>query len=128
MQKLLSVLFVLAFVACTPKFTGSLVVDGKQVTLQGCRSGQASKFVGVDLETRESGVIRLNYDLNGQARVFMFPTEAPGGVEVGLCGAMTIEQQTSRINHIYNQRGSAKLQCSGAGHSVSGELTFENCH
>lgn len=128
MRTLLSTLLLLGAVGCTPKFNGSVQLDGRPLTITGCRSGQVYKFVGVDLHAENGVILRLNYDLSGQARAYVFPSGEPSGVEVGLCGPMNIQQQTSRINHVYNQKGSAKLSCTGAGHAIVGEIQFENCH
>ncbi len=112
---------------CTPHFSGALVVDGKPFVVTGCRSGQASSFSGVDLTAEDGAKLRLVYDPTGQARAVLFGTNAIG-VDLGPCGPFQIEQQSSKINQIYNLRGSATLSCTASGHSVSGQITFENCH
>ena len=121
---------ILAFVlcaSCTPHFSGSVLIDSKPFNITSCRSGQASSFSGVDLFADDGSKLRLVYDPTGQARVVLFGTNAVG-VEVGLCGPFQIEQQSSKINQVYNIRGSATLSCTANGRSVSGQITFENCH
>jgi hypothetical protein len=36
--------------------------------------------------------------------------------------------QSSRINGVRNQEGTATLSCQAAGHAVEGTITFKNCH
>jgi hypothetical protein len=113
--------------SCTPHIGGEVLVDGKALAINGCRSGQASGFPGVDLTAADGRKLRLVYDPSGQSRVFLFEGNAVG-TELGLCGPMQVQQQSSRINNIHNIRGSATLKCETNGRRLSGQVSFENCH
>jgi len=42
---------------------------------------------------------------------------------------MQLQDQIAKMsNQVHNHRGHAKLNCTGSGHSISGEISFENCH
>ena len=118
----------LLFAACTPRFEGEVRVDGKVLPITGCRAGQATGFVGVDLTSADGTKLRLMYQGTAESFAYLFLPGEAVGKQIAICGPMAIERQSSRINQVHNHRGHAKLNCTGSGHSISGEISFENCH
>lgn len=129
MHRMRAWLFFLCFVVgCTPKFDGEVRLDGHVLPIVGCRAGQATGFVGVDLVAQDGTKLRLMYQGSAESFAFLFLPGQAVGKQIALCGPMSIERQSSRINQVHNHRGHAKLNCSGAGHTIEGEIKFENCH
>ena len=54
--------------------------------------------------------------------------EAVGSAELGACGTLKVDTQNSTINDVKNVEGHAELSCTADGLSLSGKITFENCH
>ena len=65
---------------------------------------------------------------DGQAEAYLFEAAAEKGTKIGACGPFTFGTQNSTINNIKNVQGDAKLDCTGAGHTVKGTVSFANCH
>ncbi|MBK8259375.1 MAG: hypothetical protein IPK82_42810 [Polyangiaceae bacterium] len=118
----------LTLAGCQAKLSSSVTVDGKPFSAESCRSGQAAGFTGVDLVGTDGSRLRLVTMPNGQAAAHIFAPGAATSTELGACGPFTVERQNSQINDIYNVKGTATLSCTSGGHSVSGTITFENCH
>ena len=84
--------------------------------------------------------LRLVTMPDGQAEAYVFESvltigarETPRsgaekGTKIGACGPFTFGTQNSTINNIKNVQGDAKLDCTGAGHTVKGTVSFANCH
>lgn len=118
----------LVLTGCQSKITGSIQIDGNPFSITSCRAGQATGFSGVDLLSKDGRKLRLVYDPSARAQAYLFLPDQHDGIELGMCGPFSIERQSSRINSIYNHRGNATLNCNNNGHSVRGNVTFENCH
>ena len=122
-----SLLALLTLVGCNARITASLALGGKPFLPTTCRSGEPNGFAGVDLMDDIGARLRLVYLPDGQAKAFVFFAGADLGTEIGACGRLTLERQSSRINSVRNVRGRAELQCAGKV-TVSGSVQFENCH
>lgn len=118
----------LAFVSCTSKVTGTLEVDGSPFAVKLCRSGQAFGFSGIELTDETGRRLRLLANVDGTCTAALFKGDSPTGEQLGQCGTLTMQAQSSRINSITNVMGTAKLDCDAASHRVSGSIEFENCH
>ena len=118
----------LALVACTNKLTGELDVKGEKFVPESCRSGQALGFSGVELSAKDGRRVRIAQTAAGDGMAIFFAANETKGIELGKCGAFSIEKQSSRINDIYNVKGSATMECDAEGVSIKGSITFENCH
>jgi hypothetical protein len=122
---LLSATFLVCLSACRAKLASTLQVDGKAFTPTECRSGQFNNFQGVDL-------------INGSVtlRLVQSPANKPSAIliegdtvtELGECGKMTSQQQNSEVNGIVNVQGSATLECKHEQRSLTGTISFQNCH
>jgi hypothetical protein len=113
---------------CHAKVTGSLDVDGSDFAIKQCRSGQAFGYTGIELTDADGRRLRLVSKVEGTCEAALFSGDSKTGDRLGQCGVLTVETQSSRINEIYNVRGSAKLSCESGPHKVSGNVEFENCH
>lgn len=126
---LLGSLFTIA--ACTAQVTGALQVDHAFFALvpEKCRSGAAFNFSGIQLEDAQGRRLRLHALPSGDCVATLFAPESGHGVTIpGSCGPLLMHAQSSRINSILNVQGSATLSCEGAGHRISGSISFKNCH
>ena len=124
----LTCLAALALVGCTSKVTGTLEVDGSPFAVAECRSGQAFGFSGIELKDAGGRRLRLLANGDGTCTAALFKGDSSTGDRVGQCGTLDMQAQSSRINSITNLMGKAQLACEGAGHKVSGNIEFENCH
>jgi hypothetical protein len=115
-------------VACSAKLDSNITVDGTPFKSSSCRSGQAYGFTGVELTGADGRKLRLATRPDGQSNVFLFPAGSATGVDLGVCGAFTVGTQNSTINGIDNVKGHAELSCSVDGHTIAGNVTYENCH
>lgn len=122
---LLAVLMLCTTTACTAEITASLKVDGESFVPTECRAGQLNNFSGVDLLDDKGRTLRLAQSTtNEPSAILLFEK----GIDLGPCGTMSVTRQTSSVNDITNVMGEAKLECEANGHSVSGTVTFKNCH
>jgi hypothetical protein len=117
----------LLLAGCSAKITSSLAVGAKPFQPTSCSSGQPNGFAGVDLMDGSGARLRLVSLPNGQAAALLFAPGASQATELGACGPFTLERQSSRINGVYNLRGTATLGCKGKT-PVVGSVQFENCH
>lgn len=118
----------LVLVECTAKITGSLQVDGQTFAVTQCRSGQAFGFSGVEFTDAGGRQLRLIANPDGTCAAALFSGNTATGDRLGQCGVLSMAAQSSRINSIVNLQGTAKLACEAAGHKISGNVEFENCH
>jgi hypothetical protein len=118
----------LTVVSCQSKVTGTLEVDGSPFAVDQCRSGQAFGFSGIELKDATGRRLRLLANADGTCTAALFKGDSPTGDQLGQCGTLTMEAQSSRINSITNIMGKANLACEGANHKVAGNVEFENCH
>jgi len=118
----------LAIVACKAKLAGHVTLDGASFEPTACRSGQALGFSGVELSDASGRRLRLALNVDGTTTAALFAAGAAKGDNLGACGTLVLQPQDSRINNVQNMEGTAKLSCKGAGHDLSGELEFANCH
>lgn len=118
----------LALVACTNKLSGELDIDGATFVPESCRSGQAFGFSGVELTAKDGRRVRLAQSAAGDGMAIFFAAGETKGKELGKCGAFQVEKQSSKINDIYNVKGTASLECEAEGVKIKGAVTFENCH
>lgn len=117
----------LLLAGCSATITSNLTVAARPFQPTSCKSGQPNGFAGVDLVDGTGARLRLVALPNGQASAFYFDPGASLATELGACGPFTLERQSSRINGVYNVRGTAQLDCKGKT-PVSGSVQFENCH
>lgn len=113
---------------CTPRVSSNITVGGQPLNVVDCNSGQRGGFVGVDLLGAAGTKLRLIYTPAGQAQAMLFAKGAQTAQEIGICGPLVVEQQSSRINRVYNVKGEATLSCGSAATRIEGRVTFENCH
>ena len=118
----------LGAVGCKAKLSADVKVDGAAFEPASCRSGQVYGFSGVELTAKDGRKLRLVMRPDGQSEALLFPANSTTGTNLGACGAFVVNQQNSSINDIKNVEGNATLSCSADGHSISGSVTFENCH
>lgn len=117
--------------ACKSELGGSLTVDGAAFDLKSCNSGQRNipAFDGVDFQDASGKRVRFVAEPNNTFRVFVFAPGAKTGTLLGHnCGTLTMSQQNSEVNGVKNVQGSLTANCTGSGHTVSGSVTFKNCH
>ena len=114
--------------ACTNKLSGNLQLDGQPFAVKSCRSGQAFGFNGVEISDAGGRRIRMFTNPDGSTNAALFEPGALMGANLGPCGALSAQAQSSRINSIVNLKGSAQLSCELNGHKLAGNLEFENCH
>ncbi len=112
--------------ACNAELSADLKVDGNAFTPTSCRSGQVNGFSGVDLIDDKGQKLRLVQTPANKPLVLFFEAETP--LEFGQCGTMSLDRQNSTINNITNVMGNATLDCKLEKQSVSGTITFKNCH
>jgi hypothetical protein len=120
-----------ALLACKSKSKGTLQVDGVQVEIETCRSGQANspRFNGVDFIDSSGRRIRYLVTPEGALRNFFFEPGVTRGDLVGeRCGTMSLTEQSSEVNNVKNIKGSVTANCTGAGHVIVATVNFENCH
>lgn len=113
---------------CSNELSGQLEVDGTPFVLDSCRSGQVRGFVGVELVATDGRRLAVVQTPTGSADVAVLPAGGDTGTRVPDCGAFTVADQHSTINDVKNVEGHAKLSCSANGHTVTGNVTFANCH
>ncbi|MGE0551029.1 MAG: hypothetical protein AB7O24_21140 [Kofleriaceae bacterium] len=120
-------LIVVVVAGCSNKLGGDLTIDGTAVTLESCRSGQIYGFAGVELVTTTGAKLRLvgNPDSTANALVAI---GGPTFADLGKCGPIQNEPQSSTINNVRNVKGTAKLDCEAGGHKIKGSISWENCH
>lgn len=111
---------------CTAELTSALKVDGESFVPTSCRSGQLNSFSGVDLVDDQGRTLRLVQSPTNQPNAIVLAGQ--GAVELGNCGSMSVTRQNSTVNDIANVMGEATLECEVDGHSVSGTISFKNCH
>jgi hypothetical protein len=127
---LASVMFV-ALLACKSKQTGTVTIDGKPFEIKECRSGQANvpQFIGVDFLDATGKRVRFYSEGTGSIRTFIFPAGATQGEMIGEgCGSVSVATQNSEVNGVKNVSGSVTANCTGSGHTIVANVTFENCH
>jgi hypothetical protein len=123
---LLSATLLVCMSACRAKLGSTLQVDGKAFTPTSCRSGELNNFMGVDLIDDAGLTLRLVQSPALESSAILI--DGGNVFELGECGKMTSQRQSSSVNEIFNIAGSGTLDCKTAEHSVSGTITFENCH
>jgi len=133
MRKALSLALVVfsALLACKSKTSGSVSVDGAAFVIDTCRSGQANvpAFEGVDFLDKSNRRVRFLTDGSGSIRTFLFAPNAANGDFIGeSCGSITLTRQNSEVNGVKNIQGSVTANCTGSGHSIVANATFEACH
>ena len=120
-----------ALLACKSSTNGKITVDGAGFDVSECRSGQANvpKFEGVDFLDKSGRRVRFLREPNGKVQVYFFP---PGVTFTDMlgenCGTASIENMNSEINGVKNIKGSVTANCTGDGHKVIANVTFEDCH
>jgi hypothetical protein len=120
-----------ALLACKSKTTGSVAVDGAAFEVDTCRSGKANipAFEGVDFLDKGGRRVRFLTDGSGQVRTFLFPPNATTGEMIGEgCGTISLSYQNSEVNGVKNIQGSVNANCTGSGHTIVANATFESCH
>ena len=130
MRRTAILICVAAFVllSCQSKISSTLELDGSHFAIQQCRSGQAFGFSGIELSDGAGNRLRLLANADGTCTAALFKSGSATGDQLGQCGTLTMEAQSSRINSIVNVKGTAQLSCEAARHKVSGNVEFENCH
>lgn len=113
---------------CYASVSGDVRVDGRQFGAKGCRAGQAFGFSGIELSDEAGRRLRLVANPDGTCVAAWFPVGEAVGENVGMCGLLVMQAQSSRVNGIINLKGSATLDCASTAHKVSGQVKFENCH
>jgi hypothetical protein len=122
-------LSVSVIVGCASKVEGTLQVDGAPFQVERCRSGAALGFPGIALVHGDGRSIRLlASQRDGSVAAALIPAGAAVGIDLGPCGSIELREQSSNVNNIQNQQGSATLSCEREGHQLSGSIRFENCH
>lgn len=116
----------LVCLSCRAKLSSALQIDGKAFTPTSCRSGQVNNFMGVDLIDDTGLTLRLVQSPALESSAILIVGDNVS--ELGECGKMTSQRQTSSVNEVFNIEGSATLECKDEKHSVSGSVTFANCH
>ncbi|WP_106393184.1 hypothetical protein [Enhygromyxa salina] len=116
----------LSTTACVAELGGALKVDGESFTPTSCRAGQVNGFQGVDLIDESGRTVRLVQTPTNQPNAILIAGQQV--IDLGVCGTMSVERQTSSVNDVTNVMGEATLACEAEGHSLSGTATFKNCH
>lgn len=118
-------------VACSNELGGDLTINGVAFAPSSCRNGVVHGFRGVAVRGA-AGELRIAPSMTGEAQVALFPAgaraEAQAAVDLGKCGLFSISDQSSTINDVRNVEGKASLDCTAAGFTLRGTLTFSNCH
>jgi hypothetical protein len=120
-----------ALLACKSKTGGTITLDGKSFPVDSCKSGQANipHFDGVDFLDASGQRVRFLLQPTGSVKVYFFPAGTTYTDMLGEnCGTMTMQQQNSEVNGVKNVKGSVTANCTGGGHAVVANVTFENCH
>lgn len=119
---------VFANCVCSNKLGGDLKLNGEPFAPTGCRNGAVYGFSGVEVTGKSGWKLRLVQTPTGEGRVIAFGPGASTGAELGACGSLKVNTQNSTINEVKNVEGHAELACTVDGLSLSGKITFENCH
>lgn len=85
-------------------------------------------FNGLEISDANGKRIRMFANPDGTTNAALFDPGAVMGVNLGNCGGLAMKTQNSRINSIHNIQGTAQLSCERAGHKLTGNVEFENCH
>jgi hypothetical protein len=120
-----------ALLACKSKSSGTVTVDGTPFVIDECKSGQANepKFIGVDFLDKSGRRVRFYSEGTGTIRTFIFNPGATQGEMIGEgCGNVVVTTQNSEVNGVKNVSGSVTANCTGGGHTIVANATFENCH
>jgi hypothetical protein len=123
---LLAAALMVCLSACRAKLSSALQIDGKAYTPTSCRSGQVRNFNGIELMDDAGLTLRLVQSPANKPSAILI--DGGNATELGECGKMTSQQQNSSANGIINIEGQARLECKHEEHSVSGTITFKNCH
>jgi hypothetical protein len=115
------------FAACAGHFTGNLQIDGEPFAATGCRSGQVSGFSGVELSDDHGRRLRLAQNLDGTFAGVYFSPDSRIGDNLGTCGTLNVQPETSVVNGVHPVEGSVTLTCKTEKHQLSGRGQFENC-
>lgn len=118
----------LALGACTPRLSGELRIDGAAFAPTTCHNGQALGFAGVELGDAAGRRLRVAGNVDGTGSVAVFSPGRATGDDLGRCATLSVVPQRSRINGVTNLQGTATLNCTTGGHTISGSVTFQNCH
>ncbi|MBK9035667.1 MAG: hypothetical protein IPL61_31185 [Myxococcales bacterium] len=113
---------------CSNKLGGDLTLNGEPFAPSSCRNGAVYGFSGVEVTGKGGWKLRLVQTPTGEANVVVFGPDSPRGAELGACGTVKVDTQNSTVNDVKNVEGSAVLACAADGVSLSGKVTFENCH
>ena len=112
--------------ACTNEISAALTVDGTAFVPTSCRSGEHHNFMGVDLADESDRTLRLvQTPANQPIAIWIAGTET---IEIGPCGTLSVQRQSSTINDIRNVEGNATLECEVNEHTIAGTVSFKNCH
>src|SRR5690242_11566296 len=119
---LLAATLLVCLSACRAKLSSTLQVDGKAFTPSSCRSGEFNNFMGVDLIDDAGLTLRLVQSPANKSSAILI--DGDNVSELGECGKMTSQRQSSSVNEIFNIEGQATLECKNGEHSVSGTVSF----
>lgn len=111
---------------CSNKLSGSLDVDGETFRPTSCKSLARMGRTGVEVEAADGERFRFAERADGAGEVFHFARGEKVGKLLGACAELHVEAQSSSVNKVTNVMGKAVVDCED--HSVTGTVTFENCH
>jgi hypothetical protein len=116
---------ILLATGCSAELTGELVIDGKPTKITGCRSGQVYNFHGVELVTGSGQRVRASQTMGGKSQLAILPGD---GETLEGCVRVSVNPQNSTINDIKNIEGQLVASCTDTTPTVTGTVTFANCH
>ena len=121
------VLGIVVFASCAGHVTGNLQIDGEPFAATSCRSGQVSGFSGVELSDDHGRRLRLAQNLDGTFAGAYFPPGSRTGDNLGTCGTLNVQPESTVVNGVHPVYGSVTLACKSEKHQLSGRALFENC-
>lgn len=120
----------LVFALVRTKVVSNLRVDNILFVATECRSGIVFGFSGIQLA--DAGGRRLRALVNPtdeSIKVSLFQPQKSNGEDLGSCGKLAMHPQSSHVNGVQNQQGTATFSCTASGHTIiSGTVNFRNCH
>jgi hypothetical protein len=102
-----------------------LTLDGARFQLVACTDGASHGFHGAELTGADGTRVRLVSEVDGAAKVIVFPPGAERGVVLEGCSRIEMVQSVSRrSSHVH---GRASVLCDDKGTRIEGTVLIDSC-